>query len=91
MGFFYFYFSGTRIWTQGFTLGKQALYFLSHDSSPFWTGYFEHGVLQTVCTVWPWTMILLILATPEARITNVRHHHLGEDGILTNGIVSWKL
>jgi hypothetical protein len=31
-----FSFGGTGVWTQGFTIAKQALYRLSHASSPLW-------------------------------------------------------
>jgi hypothetical protein len=40
---------GAGVWTQGFTLAKQALYHLSHISSRFSCGYFEDGVLWTTC------------------------------------------
>jgi hypothetical protein len=38
-----FFFGSTRVWTQGFTLTKQALHHLSHTSSPFCSGDFEDG------------------------------------------------
>jgi hypothetical protein len=34
---------GMRVWIQGFVLAKQVLYFLSHASSPFCSGYFRDG------------------------------------------------
>jgi hypothetical protein len=34
-------------------LAKQALYHLSHTSSPFCSGYFGDGVSQTICLDWP--------------------------------------
>jgi hypothetical protein len=34
------------VWTQGFALAKQALYHLSHTSSPFYCGYFGVGGLM---------------------------------------------
>jgi hypothetical protein len=39
-----------------FELGSsrlQALYHLSHFCSPFFSGYFGDGILQTVCPGWP--------------------------------------
>jgi hypothetical protein len=35
---------GNGVWTQGFTIAKQALYCLSHSSSPFCSDYFGDGV-----------------------------------------------
>jgi hypothetical protein len=31
--------------------------------------------LRSVCRGWPWTTVLLILASQVARITGVRHQH----------------
>jgi hypothetical protein len=31
----FFFFNGTRVWTQGLTLARQALYLLSHSARPF--------------------------------------------------------
>jgi hypothetical protein len=56
-------FDGTGAWTQRFVFTKQVLYHLSHTSSPFCSGYFGDGVLQTICPGWPWTVTLLILAS----------------------------
>jgi hypothetical protein len=39
----------------------------------FCSGYFGDRVSQTVCSVWPWTMILLISASQVARITGMSH------------------
>jgi hypothetical protein len=50
--FFFFFFSGTGAWTQGFELAKLALYHLSHISSPFCSGCFRDmggGSSQTIC------------------------------------------
>jgi hypothetical protein len=41
---FFFFFCGTGVWTQGFTLARQALYHLRHHSSPFWSDYFGDWV-----------------------------------------------
>jgi hypothetical protein len=73
--FFFFFFYGTGVWTQSFMLAKQALYCLSHTSSPFCSGYFGDGVLRTVCPGWPWTMILSISASKVVIITGVNHWH----------------
>jgi hypothetical protein len=60
----------------GQVLIKQALYHLSHFSSPFCSGYFGDGVLQT--PRWPQTAILPISASQVARITGVSHQHLAK-------------
>jgi hypothetical protein len=59
-----------------FTLAKQALYPLSHSSSPFCSGYFGDGILQTVCLGWLPASILLISASQAARITGMSHLHM---------------
>jgi hypothetical protein len=61
----------TGVWTQGFTLAKQAFYDLSHTSSPFCSGYFRDGISQSICPGWPWTFIFHppISASQVARIT----------------------
>jgi hypothetical protein len=66
-------FSGTGIWTWGFMLAKQVFYCLSHRSSPFCSGYFEDGILGTVCLGWPRTWTLLISVSQVARITGMSH------------------
>jgi hypothetical protein len=43
--YLFIYFSGSGLWTQGFTLAKQAFFYLSHTSSPFCSGYFRDRVL----------------------------------------------
>jgi hypothetical protein len=43
---------GTGVWIQGFALAKQALYHLSHTSSPFCSGYFGDLVSWTICPGW---------------------------------------
>jgi hypothetical protein len=45
------YFGGT--WTQGFAFSRQALYHLSHTSSPFHSGYFRDEGLKNYLPVWP--------------------------------------
>jgi hypothetical protein len=42
--FFFFFFLGSGVCTQGFVLIKQMLYCLSHTSRPFCFGYFGDGV-----------------------------------------------
>jgi hypothetical protein len=66
-------FDGARVWTQGFALAKQAFYGLNQISSPFCSGYFGDGILQTICPGWPQTMILPISASQIARITDMSH------------------
>jgi hypothetical protein len=72
--FFFFFFGGTGVWTE---LCKLPLYHLrdnlSHTSSPVCSAYFGDVVSHTVCLGWPWTSILLISASQEARITSVSH------------------
>jgi hypothetical protein len=70
--FFFFFFGGIGIWTPGFTLAKQVLCGLGHNSSPFWTGYFGSGVSQTICLGCPQTLILPISAS-EKREINYSH------------------
>jgi hypothetical protein len=70
----YFYFiGGTGVWSQDCMLRKQALYCLSHTSSPFCFDYFGDMVLWTICLDWPWIMILPISAPLVARIITVKH------------------
>jgi hypothetical protein len=54
---------------------KQALYHLSHISSPFDFGYFGEGISRTICPGWPQTNILLISASQVARIIVMSHQH----------------
>jgi hypothetical protein len=51
--FLFFFFSGTRVWTQDSTLAGQVLYHLSHASSPFCSGYFGDGV----CELFAWVSL----------------------------------
>jgi hypothetical protein len=67
----FFFFCGTGIWTQVFTLATQVFYCLSHVSSPFCSSYFGNGVLQTICSDWPWTTILPISVFQVVRITGM--------------------
>jgi hypothetical protein len=40
------------------------------------SGCFGDGVSWTICSAWPWTVILLIIASQVARITGVSHWYL---------------
>jgi hypothetical protein len=42
------FFGSTRVWTQDLILGRQAVYHLSHSTSPFCVGYFWDRVFQTI-------------------------------------------
>jgi hypothetical protein len=57
----------------GLGFAKQALYCLSHTSSPFCCGYFTDGVSGTVCLDLSGTAILLLSASQVVRITGVSH------------------
>jgi hypothetical protein len=46
---FFFFFGGTHC----YALAKQALYHLSHTSSPFFSGYFGDGGLMNYLPGWP--------------------------------------
>jgi hypothetical protein len=72
---FFFFFGGSGDQTQGITLAKQVLY-LSHLSSPFYSGYFRDGSFQ-LCPDWPQTVILLILASQVTRITGMTQPPVG--------------
>jgi hypothetical protein len=61
------------VWTQGRTLARQMLYYLSHSASPFLCGFFWDRVSWTICPGWPQTKILLISASWVARITEMSH------------------
>jgi hypothetical protein len=61
----------TRTHAHGFTLAEQALYCLSHTSSPFCSGYFGDGVSRAICLSWPRTAILPISASQVARISGL--------------------
>jgi hypothetical protein len=63
-------FCESRVWSQGFVLVKQVLYYLSHTSSPFCSGYFRDGVLRAICVGWPWTVILPSSASQVQNLTS---------------------
>jgi hypothetical protein len=50
--FFFFFFGGTGVWTQGFAFANQVFSCLSHNFSPFCSGYFGDGVLGTMSQSW---------------------------------------
>jgi hypothetical protein len=58
-----------------FMLSRQLVYHLNHSTSLFFLcvcdGFFLDRVSQTICPVWLWTVVLLICASWEARITGV--------------------
>jgi hypothetical protein len=60
--FFFFCSIGFELRTQGLILARQALYHLSHASSPFCVSYFSDMVL-CFCLGLPQTMILLLMPT----------------------------
>jgi hypothetical protein len=66
----------TGVWIKGFTPAEQALYQLSHSSSPVFSGYCRDGVSWTICMGWLQTMILLISVFQEARFTGVSQQHM---------------
>jgi hypothetical protein len=69
----------------GLTLHSRSFYHLSHTSSPYFSGYFGDGVLQTICPGWPQTKILPISVLQAARITDVSHQWPTKKGrILTS-------
>jgi hypothetical protein len=57
-------------------------YHLSYTSSPFCSGYFGYGVLQTIFRA---GLILLISASQVARITGVNHRCLAKGLFLEQG------
>jgi hypothetical protein len=68
------------ILNSGLCVAKQALYHLSHSSSPFCSGYFGDEISWTICPGWPRTTIHLISASQVARITVMNHQHLAKNG-----------
>jgi hypothetical protein len=71
-------------WDLNFLLTKQALYYLRHTSSPFFSGYFGDGILQTICPGWPQTVIFSISTSQVAKITGLSHWHpVGRDFLET--------
>jgi hypothetical protein len=93
LGFVLFFWRGwgrTGIWSQSFTLAKQAFCCLNYISSPFFLWLFwRWGVVSwTVCPDWwPQIVILLISASQVARITGVRHQHPVSPGSLNFHLV----
>jgi hypothetical protein len=79
-----FVFDKTGVWTQDFALANQALYCLSHTSSPFCSGYFGDGVSWTICPGWPCTAILPMSASQAARITGTSHWCPAAPGVLAS-------
>jgi hypothetical protein len=69
----FLFFHGIRIWTQSFTLAKQALSHMSHTSNPFSYAYSRDGIMWTICAGWPWIMILSPSVSQVTRITGISH------------------
>jgi hypothetical protein len=67
-----------QYWTQCLVLARQALYHLNDSASPFFVGYFQDRVSQTICPGWLWTIVLLISASWVARIMGVNHRCLAQ-------------
>jgi hypothetical protein len=59
------------LWAQGYMIANKCS--TGHTCSPFCSGYFGGGVLQTICPGCPRTVILLISASQVARITGMSH------------------
>jgi hypothetical protein len=51
---------GTEVWTQGFTLAKQAINCLSYTVNKFCSGCVGDELSRAICLGWPQTMILTI-------------------------------
>jgi hypothetical protein len=66
--FLFFFFCGTRIWTQGL--------YLEWLTCPFLWRVFQDRVLQTISVGWLWILILLISASWVARIIGMSHRCL---------------
>jgi hypothetical protein len=81
------FFCGTGVWTQGFVLAKQVLYYLSHASSPFCSGYFEDRIFWTICPGWPWISVLLLSASQIARIIGMSHWHSASYRVLNKSLM----
>jgi hypothetical protein len=64
---------GTGLWTQGFMLARQALYYWSCTSSLIYSDYSGDGALGTICPGWPPVAIHLISVSQVVRITGVSH------------------
>jgi hypothetical protein len=74
---------GSEVLTEGFALAKQALYCLSHTSSPFCSDYFGDGGLKTYLPGLASNHTLPISASQEARITDMNHRYLAFIPILS--------
>jgi hypothetical protein len=75
----YLFFIAKWVWTQGFALVKQMLYFLRNTSSPFCFSYFRDRISWNISLGWPGTMILLVSASLIAMILGVCHKHPSQD------------
>jgi hypothetical protein len=68
-----FCFSSTRVWTEGFTLARQALYHLSDSNSPLMCWLFLSRVSWTIWVGWLWTEIFLVSAPQVVRTIGMSH------------------
>jgi hypothetical protein len=80
---------GTEVWTQGFTLAKQALYAWATALVHFAVVILEMEFSQTVCPGWPQTTLLLISASQVARIIGRSHQYLVFLNFLRLVLWSW--
>jgi hypothetical protein len=71
LGFFFFLFCGTRVWTQ-------SLHLEPLHQPYFCDEFFRDRISRTICLGWLWTVILLISASWVARITGVSHRCLAK-------------
>jgi hypothetical protein len=65
----FFLFCATGVWTQGLHLEPLHQPF-------FMMGFFQDRVSWTICSIWLWTIILLISASWVVRITGMSHQYL---------------
>jgi hypothetical protein len=68
-----FFFKWDWVWTQSFVLAKQVLYYLSHTSSPFYSGYFGDGSLTNYLPRLASNLDPMISASQLAKFIGVSH------------------
>jgi hypothetical protein len=69
-----FIFGSTRVWTQGFTLARQVLYCLRHNSSSFCSGYSEDSISLCFCTGQPELQSSYCMLPTITGMTAIHHH-----------------
>jgi hypothetical protein len=86
LNFFFFFFGGTGVWTQGFTG-------LDHTSSPFlfWLFWRWNILNYFICLGWPQNVILSLSASQVARITGVSHQCLAPPEFLILRLFSLRI